>query len=182
MAIPNQGIIVAKQAQRPDRLAPRTQLSRPSTALGVSIPSAKTDIVGLRRSSIKSLMTQIGFMESGNNLAYNIGPRFGRYATHIKTLINYGYITENGEAWTNKEGIDSLSTFLRNQAVQDSVMQRYLLEQYQALLDAGVFEVDIPGDIICGYLAVSHQFQDHISTYRTSFTIPEEIYITANVS
>ena len=182
MAIPNQGIIVAKQAQRPDRLAPRTQLSRPSTALGVSIPSAKTDIVGLRRSSIKSLMTQIGFMESGNNLAYNIGPRFGRYATHIKTLINYGYITENGEAWTNKEGIGSLSTFLRNQAVQDSVMQRYLLEQYQALLDAGVFEVDIPGDIICGYLAVSHQFQDHISTYRTSFTIPEEIYITANVS
>ena len=121
-------------------------------------------------------------MESGNNLAYNVGPRFGRYATHIKTLINYGYITENGEAWTNKEGIGSLSTFLRNQAVQDSVMQRYLLEQYQALLDAGVFEVDIPGDIICGYLAVSHQFQDHISTYRTSFTIPEEIYITANVS
>ena len=84
--------------------------------------------------------------------------------------------------WTNKDGIDSIATFLSNQAVQDGIMERYLVEQYKACIDAGVIEVGDTGDTIAGILAVAHQFQDHISTYRTSFTIPNEVYITANVS
>jgi hypothetical protein len=127
-------------------------------------------------------MAQIAFMETGDNLAYTVGPRFGRYAVHIKTLINYGYLIENGEVWTNKDGIDSIATFLSNQAVQDGIMERYLVEQYKACIDAGVIEVGDTGDTIAGILAVAHQFQDHISAYRTSFTIPNEVYITANVS
>ena len=100
MAIPDQGIIVAKQKPQPNQLAPRSILGLPSAALGVAIRSTHPNIPGLRRSSVKALMTQIAYMETGNNLAYSIGPRFGRYAVHIKTLINYGYLIENGEVWT----------------------------------------------------------------------------------
>ena len=182
MTIPDQGIIVAKQSPPTDRLVPQSNLGLPSAPLGVAIESIKSGIPGLRRSSVKALMAQIAFMETGDNLAYSVGPRFGRYAVHIKTLINYGYIIENGEVWTNKDGIDSIATFLSNQAVQDGIMERYLVEQYKACIDAGVIEVGDTGDTIAGILAVAHQFQDHISTYRTSFTIPDEVYITANVS
>ena len=182
MAIPDQGIIVAKQSPPTDSLVPQRNLGLPGAPLGVAIESIKSGIPGLRRSSVKALMAQIAFMETGNNLAYSVGPRFGRYAVHIKTLINYGYIIENGEVWTNKDGIDSIATFLSNQAVQDGIMERYLVEQYKACIDAGVIEVGDTGDTIAGILAVAHQFQDHISTYRTSFTIPNEVYITANVS
>ena len=182
MAIPDQGIIVARQSSPTDRLVPQRNLGLPSAPLGVAIESIKSGIPGLRRSSVKALMAQIAFMETGNNLAYSVGPRFGRYAVHIKTLINYGYLIENGEVWTNKDGIDSIATFLSNQAVQDGIMERYLVEQYKACIDAGVIEVGDTGDTIAGILAVAHQFQDHISTYRTSFTIPNEVYITANVS
>jgi len=182
MAIPDQGIIVAKQSPPTDSLVPQRNLGLPSAPLGVAIESIKSGIPGLRRSSVKALMAQIAFMETGNDLAYSLGPRFGRYAVHIKTLINYGYIIENGEVWTNKDGIDSIATFLSNQAVQDSIMERYLTEQYKACIDAGVIEVGDTGDVICGILAVAYQFQDHISTYRTSFTIPDEVYITAKVS
>ena len=182
MAIPDQGIIVAKQSPPTDRLVPQRNLGLPSAPLGVAIESIKSGIPGLRRSSVKALMAQIAFMETGNNLAYSVGPRFGRYAVHIKTLINYGYLIENGEVWTNKDGIDSIATFLSNQAVQDGIMERYLVEQYKACIDAGVIEVGDTGDTIAGILAVAHQFQDHISTYRTSFTIPDEVYITAKVS
>ena len=182
MAIPDQGIIVAKQSPPTDRLAPLSLLGLPSAALGVGLPSIQNDIPGLRRNSVKALMTQIAFMETGNDLSYSVGPRFGRYAVHIKTLINYGYINENGEVWTNKDGIDSIATFLSNQAVQDSIMERYLTEQYKACIDAGVIEAGVTGDTVAGFLAVAHQFQDHISTYRTSFTVPNEVYITANVS
>ena len=182
MAIPDQGIIVAKQSPPTDRLAPLSLLGLPSAALGVGLPSIQNDIPGLRRNSVKALMTQIAFMETGNDLSYSVGPRFGRYAVHIKTLINYGYINENGEVWTNKDGIDSIATFLSNQAVQDSIMERYLTEQYTACIDAGVIEAGVTGDTVAGFLAVAHQFQDHISTYRTSFFIPEEVYITAHVS
>ena len=182
MAIPDQGIIVAKQSPPTDRLAPLSLLGLPSAALGVGLPSIQNDIPGLRRNSVKALMTQIAFMETGNDLSYSVGPRFGRYAVHIKTLINYGYINENGEVWTNKDGIDSIATFLSNQAVQDSIMERYLTEQYKACIDAGVIVAGDTGDTVAGFLAVAHQFQDHISTYRTSFTVPNEVYITANVS
>jgi len=182
MAIPDQGIIVAKQSPPTDSLVPQRNLGLPSAPLGVAIESIKSGIPGLRRSSVKALMAQIAFMETGNDLAYSVGPRFGRYAVHIKTLINYGYLIENGEVWTNKDGIDSIATFLSNQAVQDGIMERYLVEQYKACIDAGVIEVGDTGDTIAGILAVAHQFQDHISTYRTSFTIPDEVYITANVS
>ena len=182
MAIPDQGIIVAKQLPPTDRLAPVSLLGLPSAAQGVGLPSSQNDIPGLRRNSVKALMTQIAFMETGNDLSYSVGPRFGRYAVHIKTLINYGYINENGEVWTNKDGIDSIATFLSNQAVQDSIMERYLTEQYKACIDAGVIVVGDTGDTVAGFLAVAHQFQDHISTYRTSFTVPNEVYITANVS
>ena len=182
MAIPDQGIIVAKQSPPTDRLAPPSLLGLPSAAQGVGLPSIQNDIPGLRRNSVKALMTQIAFMETGNDLSYSVGPRFGRYAVHIKTLINYGYINENGEVWTNKDGIDSIATFLSNQAVQDSIMERYLTEQYKACIDAGVIVVGDTGDTVAGFLAVAHQFQDHISTYRTSFTVPNEVYITANVS
>ena len=182
MAIPDQGIIVAKQSPPTDSLVPQRNLGLPSAPLGVAIESIKSGIPGLRRSSVKALMAQIAFMETGNDLAYSVGPRFGRYAVHIKTLINYGYIIENGEVWTNKDGIDSIATFLSNQAVQDGIMERYLTEQYKACINAGVIEVGDTGDTIAGILAVAHQFQDHISAYRTSFTIPDEVYITANVS
>jgi hypothetical protein len=182
MAIPDQGIIVAKQSPPTDRLVPQSNLGLPGAPLGVAIESIKSGIPGLRRSSVKALMAQIAFMETGDNLAYTVGPRFGRYAVHIKTLINYGYLIENGEVWTNKDGIDSIATFLSNQAVQDGIMERYLVEQYKACIDAGVIEVGDTGDTIAGILAVAHQFQDHISAYRTSFTIPNEVYITANVS
>ena len=182
MAIPDQGIIVAKQLPPTDRLAPVSLLGLPSAARGVGLPSSQNDIPGLRRNSVKALMTQIAFMETGNDLSYSVGPRFGRYAVHIKTLINYGYINENGEVWTNKDGIDSIATFLSNQAVQDSIMERYLTEQYKACIDAGVIDAGVTGDTVAGFLAVAYQFQDHISTYRTSFTVPDEVYITANVS
>ena len=177
MAIPDQGIIVAKQSPPTDRLAPLSLLGLPSAAQGVGLPSIQNDIPGLRRNSVKALMTQIAFMETGNDLSYSVGPRFGRYAVHIKTLINYGYINENGEVWTNKDGIDSIATFLSNQAVQDSIMERYLTEQYKACIDAGVIVVGDTGDTVAGFLAVAHQFQDHISTYRTSFTVPNELLL-----
>ena len=73
MAIPDQGIIVAKQSPPTDRLVPQSNLGLPGAPLGVAIESIKSGIPGLRRSSVKALMAQIAFMETGDNLAYLVG-------------------------------------------------------------------------------------------------------------
>ena len=77
MAIPDQGIIVAKQSPPTDSLVPQRNLGLPDAPRGVAIESIKSGIPGLRRSSVKALMAQIAFMETGNDLAYSVGPRFG---------------------------------------------------------------------------------------------------------
>jgi len=179
----DQGILLSNaQPLNSDQLAPRTTLGLTTTAPGVGIKSINNDVPGLRKRSVKALMAQIAYLETGDNIAYSQGSRFGRYATHLKTLINYGYVGEDGETWTGKGGIDSIEAFLLSRTTQDDVMERFLTEQYTSCVTSGVMKPGDSKDVVGGLLAVAYQFQDHISTYRTSFFVPNEKFSIASVS
>jgi hypothetical protein len=140
--------------------APRDLLDDPAAPIGAPTPKVKATIPQLRESDIKALMVQIAFMETSNDSTYNQPPRIGRYAVHNKTLINYGYKFSNGAAFTGKDGVTSEFEFTFDVNVQDRIMEKFLLNQYNACIKSGAIKEYDTKEVVAGILAVSYQFQD----------------------
>lgn len=140
--------------------APRGLLEDAAAPIGAPTPKVKSTIPQLRESDIKSLMVQIAFMETANDSTYNTPPRIGRYAVHNKTLINYGYKFSNGAAFTGKDGVTSDFEFTFDVNVQDRIMEKFLLNQYQACIKSGAIKDNDTKEVVAGILAVAYQFQD----------------------
>jgi hypothetical protein len=140
--------------------APRSLLDDPAAPIGAPTPKVKKDIPTLRESDIKALMVQIAFMETNNDSTYNVPPRIGRYAVHNKTLINYGYKFSNGAAYTGKDGVTTEIEFVFDVNVQDRIMEKFLLAQYNAGIKSGAIKDYDTKESVAGMLAVAYQFQD----------------------
>jgi hypothetical protein len=83
----------------------------------------------------------------------------GRYAVHEKTLKNYGYLSNTG-TYLGKDGINSRVDFWFDNAVQDRIMERFILEQYPALIKVNAIRENDSKETVAGMLAVAYQFQD----------------------
>jgi hypothetical protein len=140
--------------------APRALLDDPAAPIGAPTPKVKSTIPQLRESDVKALMVQIAFMETNNDSTYNEPPRIGRYAVHNKTLINYGYKFSNGAAFTGKDGVTSEIEFTFDVNVQDRIMEKFLLNQYNACIKSGAIKDYDTKEVVAGILAVAYQFQD----------------------
>lgn len=140
--------------------APRALLDDPAAPIGAPTPKVKSTIPTLRESDVKALMVQIAFMETNNDSTYNEPPRIGRYAVHNKTLINYGYKFANGAAFTGKDGVTSEVEFTFDVNVQDRIMEKFLLAQYNACIKSGAIKEYDTKEVVAGILAVAYQFQD----------------------
>ena len=140
--------------------APRGLLDDPAAPIGAPTPKVKSTIPTLRESDVKAIMVQIAFMETNNDSTYNQPPRIGRYAVHNKTLINYGYKFSNGAAFTGKDGVTSEIEFTFDVNVQDRIMEKFLLNQYNACIKSGAIKEYDTKEVVAGILAVSYQFQD----------------------
>ena len=140
--------------------APRILLDDSAAPIGAPTPKVKSTIPTLRESDVKALMVQIAFMETNNDSTYNEPPRIGRYAVHNKTLINYGYKFSNGAAFTGKDGVTSEVEFTFDVNVQDRIMEKFLLNQYNACIKSGAIKEYDTKEVVAGMLAVAYQFQD----------------------
>lgn len=140
--------------------ATRDLLVAADAPLGAPTPKVKSTIPQLRESDIKALMVQIAFMETANDSTYNTPPRIGKYAVHNKTLINYGYKFSNGAAYTGKDGVTTEIEFTFDTNVQDRIMEKFLLNQYQACIKSGAIKDNDTKEVVAGMLAVAYQFQD----------------------
>ena len=140
--------------------ATRDLLTAVDAPIGAPTPKVKSTIPQLRESDIKSLMIQIAFMETAGDSTYNTPPRIGKYAVHNKTLINYGYKFSNGAAYTGKDGVTTETEFTFDTNVQDRIMEKFLLNQYQACIKAGAIKDNDTKEVVAGMLAVAYQFQD----------------------
>jgi hypothetical protein len=99
-------------------------------------------------------------METAGDSTYNTPPRIGKYAVHNKTLINYGYKFSNGAAYTGKDGVTTEIEFTFDTNVQDRIMEKFLLNQYQACIKSGAIKDNDTKEVVAGILAVAYQFQD----------------------
>jgi hypothetical protein len=140
--------------------ATRDLLTAADAPIGAPTPKVKSTIPQLRESDIKALMVQIAFMETAGDGTYNTPPRIGKYAVHNKTLINYGYKFSNGAAYTGKDGVTTEIEFTFDTNVQDRIMEKFLLNQYQACIKSGAIKDNDTKEVVAGILAVAYQFQD----------------------
>jgi hypothetical protein len=140
--------------------APRGNLDSPIAPIGVPLPKVKSSVPQLRESDVKALMVQIAHMETADTIDYNEPPRYGRYAVHNKTLINYGYKFSNAAAFTGKDGVTSEIEFLFDTNVQDRIMERYIINQYQACIKSGAIRDNDTKEVVAGILAAAYQLQD----------------------
>lgn len=139
--------------------ASRDILSSADAPVGAPVTKVKASIPVLLQSDVKVIMLQIAQMETGNDYTYDGGSYLGKYAVHTKTLANYGYTDSTG-AFTGKDGVKSKEEFLYDSVVQDRIMERYLQDQYKALIkNKGIKDNDTK-DVVAGMVAVAYQFQD----------------------
>lgn len=150
--------------------APRALLDAADAPIGAPTPKVKPNIPQLRESDIKAIMVQIAYMETNNDSTYNAPPHIGRYAVHNKTLINYGYKFANGAAFTGKDGVTSEVEFVFDTNVQDRIMEKFLITQYQACIKSGAIKDYDTKEVVAGMLAVAYQFQDANPTLQDSLS------------
>ena len=154
----NLGIDGAKKASFTQGVN-RAILDQPDVPTGAPTKQVKTNIPTLSSTDVRALMVQIAYIESNWDSTYNTPPRIGRYAVHEKTLKNYGYLSNTG-AYTGKDGIKSQVDFTFDNAVQDRIMERFILEQYPALIKVNAIRENDSKETVAGMLAVAYQFQD----------------------
>lgn len=167
----DQGILTSSRVTlTSSQKAPREALGLSSAPRGVAIKRASQDIPGLLRSTTKALMLEIAYVETGNDSTYNQNDRYGRYAVHKNTLINYGYLSDDGTTWLGQQGVSSAATFIASVNLQDRIMERFLTEQYEACVLVGAIKDNDSIATVAGMLAVAYQFQDY--TYSTNDIAP----------
>lgn len=161
--------------------APKQNLRLPDAPRGINIKRASVNIPGLVKSTVRALMVQIAHVETGNDATFNQSDRYGKYAIHKNTLINYGYLSANGNTWLGLEGIDSTNSFLSSVSLQNRLMERFLREQYTACINIGAIQANDGIATVAGMLAVAHQFQDY--TYASqSYNLNYVVSVGSNLS
>jgi len=136
------------------------------------------DINVLLGNEVAALMKQIAYVETGNDPSYRSGQRLGRYGTHVRTLINYGYLSGDGSTWTGLNGMYSLNDFLTSKNTQHRITEQFLQDQYESLIRSGAIISSDTKEVIAGLLAVAHQFQDTILE-APPYTPTEEFSISS---
>jgi hypothetical protein len=137
----------------------RAILDQPDVPTGAPTKQVKTNIPTLSSTDVRALMVQIAYIESNWDTKYTNPPWLGRYAVHEKTLKNYGYLSNTG-TYLGKDGINSRVDFWFDNAVQDRIMERFILEQYPALIKVNAIRENDSKETVAGMLAVAYQFQD----------------------
>jgi hypothetical protein len=138
----------------------RAILEQPDIPTGAPTKQVKPSIPILTSVDVRALMVQIAYMETNWDSTYNESPRIGRYAVHEKTLKSYGYKNSNTGAYLGKDGIKSEIDFTFDNVVQDRIMERFILEQYPALIKTGGIKDNDTKETVAGMIAVAYQFQD----------------------
>ena len=138
----------------------RAILDQPDIPTGAPTKQVKPSIPILTSVDVRALMVQIAYMETNWDSTYNEPPRIGRYAVHEKTLKSYGYKNSNTGAYLGKDGIKSEIDFTFDNVVQDRIMERFILEQYPALIKTGGIKDNDTKETVAGMIAVAYQFQD----------------------
>jgi hypothetical protein len=117
---------------------------------------------------------------------FNVFPlKLGKYQTSDYLLTRYGYKNSDG-TWAAKDGIDSNDIFLAASEVQDSIMNTFLQEQYQALVKQGAIRDGDSKETIAGMMALAYQYQDlgnptlKQTVYNSDGTINLENYSIAS--
>ena len=139
--------------------ASRDILTIEKAPTALPLPKIKASIPTLLQNDVKAVMLQIAYMETNVDETYLSPPRSGRYAVHDKTLVNYGYKSNTG-AYLGKDGITTEIEFIYDTVVQDRIMERFLLDQYKALVKIGAIKDNDTREVIGGMIAVAYQFQD----------------------
>lgn len=137
----------------------RAILDQPDVPTGAPTKQVKKNIPTLSSTDVRALMVQIAYIESNWDTKYTNPPWLGRYAVHEKTLKNYGYLSNTG-TYLGKDGINSRVDFWFDNAVQDRIMERFILEQYPALIKVNAIRENDSKETVAGMLAVAYQFQD----------------------
>jgi hypothetical protein len=143
-----------------DNGAGRDVLDSADAPTGVALLKIKTEIPILLQSEVRALMVQLGYMASDWSVDYVQPPKYGRYAVHNTTLINYGYKDSKTGNWTGKDGIKTEVDFLFDNNVQDRIMQRFIVDQYQALIKCDAIRNGDGKPTVGGLIAASYFFQD----------------------
>lgn len=137
----------------------RAILDLPDSPIGAPTIKVNDKVPILLQTEVKALMCQIGFIESEWTTGFSTSPRLGRYGVHSKTLTYYGYKDNSGN-WTGKDGINSEIDFLYDSNVQDRLMEKFIQDQYKALIqNKGIRDYDSK-ETVAGMIAVAYQFQD----------------------
>jgi hypothetical protein len=117
---------------------------------------------------------------------FNVFPlKLGKYQNSDYLLTRYGYKNSDG-SWASKDGIDSNEVFLAAAEVQDSIMNAFLQEQYQALVKQGAIRDGDSKEIIAGMMSLAYQYQDlgnpvlKQNVYNSDGTINLENYSIAS--
>ena len=182
----DQGILTAHTTSlSSNQKALRESLGLPTAPRGILLKRVHKDIPGLMRGDVKSLMVEIAQLETGNNESYNQNNRYGKYAIHKNTLINYGYLSDDGTAWLGVEGIQSAANFIASTKLQDRIMERFISEQYHTGIKVGAIKPNDGLDTVAGMLAVAYQFQDYIystTSYDTSYLVSRGANLVTQLS
>lgn len=138
----------------------RGGLETPIAPKGIVLPKVKDSVPILLQSEIRALMLQIAYMQTNDQIDYTGQSTVGRYAIHQKTLKNYGYMYSGNTTYTGQDGVTSETEFKYDTNAQDRIMERYLVDQYRALIKNGGIKDGDKKETIAGMLAVSYGFQD----------------------
>lgn len=142
--------------------APREFLSIDNAPTGRVLQKVDKTIPILLQSDVKALMMQIGYVASNwdtQKTNYTTGD-LGRYQVSKKTLVNYGYRFSGNLDFTGKDGISYDTEFLFDHNVQDRIMEKFIVDQYQTLIKNGGIQQNDSKEIVAGMIAVAYQFQD----------------------
>ena len=142
----------------------RIILDQPDIPKGTSIIRINENIPVLLQNEVRALMVQIGYIASNwesTKTNYDTG-QLGRYQVTKRTLINYGYRFTGNTDFTGKDGISFDTEFLFDANVQDRVMERFIQDQYRALIKVGAIRDFDSKEYVAGMIAVAYQFQDAV--------------------
>ena len=157
--------------------APLETMNRQNAPRPGGINSTISRIPGLLPTQLKAVMIQIGYAETKLNYSAEntTTSRIGAYQINAALLKEYGYVKPDyvkqygnaailrDDAYTGKNGINSKSSFLSNNSIQDNLMETVLKDYYSRMATGGFADGIQPGDDICtvaGMLCVAYFYRD----------------------
>lgn len=168
---PGQEAAKGKPVENP---APQESMSKADAPNPVAIASTQDKIPGLIATQVKALMVQIGYAESYSDYTSqdnNLG-RIGRYKFNNILLRDYGYIKPDyvkmykaqavfrDDAYTGKDGVNSVSDFTSGKGVQNSLMEKIINDYYAALVKNQGIAIQDDVCVVAGMISVAYYFRD----------------------